>query len=113
MTTPCDALLWATIEDYAGLWELEWELNSLEGSPPQGSNRHAARELVGDLLRRGWVSLYWSEEPDGNLTPIPPEQSAEVLNDDKLWDSPSGWHRVVRVSATPAGEAAYRAATKQ
>jgi hypothetical protein len=36
MTTPRDALLWATVEDYAGLWELEWELNSLEGAPPTG-----------------------------------------------------------------------------
>lgn len=112
MTTPRDALLWATIEDYAGLWELEWELNSLEGAPPKGANRQAARDLLGELLGRGWVSLYWSEEPDGELSPIPSEQSTEVLNDDKLWDPPSGWHRVVRVSATPAGEAAYVAATK-
>jgi hypothetical protein len=84
----------------------------LDGAPPKGSNRRAARDLLGELLERGWVTLYWSEEPDGKLSPIPSEQSTEVLNDEKLSDAPSGWHRVVRVSATPAGEAAYEAAAK-
>ena len=103
-----DALLWASIEDYAGLWELELELNLLDGVPPKVSNREDARNLLADLVGRAWISLYWSEEPNGSRTPIPSEDYAGILNDDALWDPPSSWHRVVRVSATPEGEAAYQ-----
>ncbi|OKI21591.1 hypothetical protein A6A25_09910 [Saccharothrix sp. CB00851] len=104
--------LWQAIEDYSGLWEVVWELNTLH---PDGSARFhgdLARAAVDDLVRRDWVELFHSQEPDVGLEKVRPEDVPRVLADPANWEEPARDGRCVRMSATPAGEDAYRALTR-
>ena len=39
-------LLWATIEEYAGLWELHWEVNSALKVISASKNKELARKIL-------------------------------------------------------------------
>ena len=95
------AILWAAIEGDAGLWELEWELNTLNGDAP--TNRVDAREIVNDLLARGLVTI---SVADGGSSPVPLSgaEARHVLDRDDAWE-PKGADDtgVVRVNATEEG----------
>lgn len=101
-------LLWAAIEDYSGLWEMVWELNAVEPGVGEARHRDVAARLVRDFLDRGWAGLYWCQEPYGETTAVPGERAEAVLGDPASWEPPAADAVSVRVSATEAGEAAYR-----
>jgi hypothetical protein len=99
-------VLWLAIEDYSGLWEVLWELNTR--FPKESiTNRDRARETVRELLRRRLVDLYWSEEPYGDPIRIPFQEAEAVLDDERNWEEPVPKDRSVRIGATETGEEVY------
>jgi hypothetical protein len=99
-------VLWLAIEDYSGLWEVVWELNT-RLPRRTNSNVETARQVVRELLRRGWIDLYWSQEPYGDPIRIPAEEAEEVLNNDRNWQAPSAGMRSVRIGASETEEEVY------
>jgi hypothetical protein len=112
MTDLLPIVLWLAIEDYSGLWEVVWELNTrFPGNDP--SNRRRARETVRVLLDRGLLDLYWSQEPLGDPVRISAEEAQALLDDDRFWEEPVAGGRSVRIGATEAGEEAYEDLARQ
>jgi hypothetical protein len=51
------ATLWASIEDYFGLWEVVWELKSEPLKEPDDECLETAQRIVRRLLRQRWDAL--------------------------------------------------------
>lgn len=103
-------ILWAAIEDYCGLYEVLWELNTTHPHVPEVDRRRAAKECISAMLRRGWLNLCWMRwgtgESRANL--IPPSEHAEILSSGHSWEpAPGRGKPYVVIDATPAGKRAY------
>src|SRR6185312_10897737 len=60
-------ILWATIEDYPGLWEILWEINfSINGSSIT-ENKKIVQALLIDFFNKGLIEFFWCIEPYENL----------------------------------------------
>lgn len=101
-------ILWACIEDYAGLWELLWEANTEFPNECAADRELATQRLVRSFHNKGLVTLYRCQEPYGELTQIGPDQVSGLLEDRRNWEAPDIRGLSIRASATKAGEAAYR-----
>lgn len=103
-----EKLLWASIEDYCGLWELVWEMNTLYPDNSSEKSQHMAFQGTLYLLSRDLVALFYCEEPYGSMTAIViGDNYVDFLRDLKIWEAPSPGSCSVRVSATAAGEKYY------
>jgi len=100
-------LLWAAVEDYAGLWEAVWELRSVHPGASTESLESTAQEILTKLLVEGRIELFWCEEPYGDITLIPQAQARQILESSTAWDEPTENAVSVRFSATEAGEDHY------
>ena len=104
---PVKALLWAGIEDYAGLWEAVWELNSLRPQAQESENRSSAKRLVCELLKDGHVRLFESREPYEDVTPLPTNEIELVIGQPENWEEPAPKGVSIRFGTTPSGERVY------
>jgi hypothetical protein len=101
-------LLWAAVEDYAGLWTAPWELRALHPEQSSQDLVARARPILGRFLEGGLIHLYSCQEPDGEPILIDDLKAAELLEAEESWDEPSDDWLVTLFSATPEGEAAYK-----
>lgn len=99
-------LLWLGIEDYSGLWEAVWELNT-RAPEEETSNAALARRSLQDYLRQGWIELFECEEPEGDLRQLSTTAAMAALQRDGAWKEPAPGTRSIRFSTTPKGESAY------
>lgn len=99
--------LWQAIEGYSGLWEVVWELNTLEPDSDAHEHHELAVAAVRELASRGWIELFTSLEPGGEPELVPRAQIETVLAHSANWDEPQPRSRSARISATEAGQAAY------
>lgn len=72
-------LLWAAVEDYAGMWEAVWELRSIHPEASAESLESTAREILTQLIDQGDIELYWCQEPYRETTLIPEDQARRIL----------------------------------
>ena len=101
-------LLWSSIEDYCGLWELVWEFNTLHPNNSFHKNWGIAYRGVLYSLSKEFIELFYCQEPYGNMTRINGINSyVDFLQDPKIWEPPLSRARSVRISATKAGEQYY------
>ena len=101
-------LLWASIEDYCGLWELVWELNALHPHNSLQENQYMALQGTLYCLSKDLMALFYCQEPYGKVTKVKVTGSYDdFLQDPKIWQSPSPGTQSVRVSATKLGEKYY------
>lgn len=101
-------ILWASIEDYAGLWDAVWELRSSHPELSTDELLTRASTVVADLIARGFVALYRYQEPDGELEAIPESQYSAVLDAPDHWEPPEWGGISIRFGATAVGKQAYR-----
>ncbi|MBN1981662.1 MAG: hypothetical protein JW795_09030 [Chitinivibrionales bacterium] len=92
-------ILWASIEDYAGLWELLWEFNNDSAEITE----HEIRQATVELLLKQFLELYFCKEPYGEMTKIDSGWKDLLLND-KYWKIPENNAVSIRVSATEIGK---------
>lgn len=97
------AILWAAIEDYNGLWEIPWELNSIDEKYPSALPLNIAKILLKEEL----INLYYCQEPYGEMTLISSLEVQKVLLDIKYWEAPLEDSISIRFSATEKGEKLY------
>lgn len=106
-------ILWAAIEDYAGLWELIWELATSCPEVSELERRSVAQRVVRDLLEHNWIDLYERIEIGGKEQLVPRARWDELLSDEANWHEPSTESTEVLIGATPAGEEFYAAKTNR
>lgn len=102
-----EAVLWLAVEDYAGLWEVTWELRALHSHLPEKELLEKSRLTIVTFLTLDWVQLYRCQEPYGDLTVVPAREAETVTRLDASWEMPQPEGISIRIGATPTGEEAY------
>jgi hypothetical protein len=100
-------ILWAAIEDFAGLWELVWELATICPKVAEPDRRSVAERTVRDLLERSCIELYVRSEIGGNEQLVPRARWDQLLSNEANWLEPSTSSIEVLVGATGVGEKVY------
>lgn len=96
-------VLWATIEDYVGLWEIPWEFGKEKEQP----SRSKLTEVLSQLIDQGYVELFRCQEPYGELEKV--EQSPKsFLVETTNWEEPIEGSVSIRLSATEKGQEYYK-----
>lgn len=96
-------ILWSSIEDYVGLWELVWELNSSGLS----DSRSLVDSILKYLLKEKLIKLYYSKWGKDELLEIDNEHVSSLLLDSKYWEAPSLDQLCIKVGSTIKGEEYY------
>lgn len=109
LRTAVEKILWATIEDYCGLWEALWELNTIYPNNSIEKNRSLAKKAIKILVDRGMVKLFFCKEPYGDMIPIAESvRYDDILDKEGYWEAPKEKCESVRASATSSGKAMYK-----
>ena len=104
-------VLWASVEDFVGLWEV---VHLLAGGCPhvaEGERPSVARRTVGALLERGYVRLWRREGSWGRPELLSAEHVAGVLAEAIHWQPPVPDAPNVLVASTAEGRALFLAGT--
>lgn len=102
-------ILWAAIEDYAGLWELLWELATSCPEIAEPDRKPVAERVVRELLEHGCIELYERSGIGGRERRVPKARWNELLSNVANWREPSAESTEVLVGATEEGEEVYAA----
>lgn len=101
-------VLWSTIEDFVGLWEIAWELNSLLSHNDALKNQKMAKKIVDLFLKRDLVRLYFNKWGSEKLEKISLEDTLNILDQKKYWDAPNLNDLCIKVGSTHKGELVYK-----
>lgn len=101
-------LLWACIEDYAGLWELLWEVNSKFPELTDAEKKCMSLEALQLLIEKDFIRLYRCKEPYGKLSELEASVALVALTKEKNWVAPELADVSIRAGATQKGEALYK-----
>lgn len=100
-------ILWATIEDYVGLWEILWELNSLLPQNDQDENKRIAVNILLYFFNKNLIVFYecrWGTDEFLNLCL---NEILKNLKNEKYWNAPKLGENCIRISSTKKGERFY------
>lgn len=95
-------ILFAGIEDYTPLWEIEWELSNKK-------NIHSLLlDKLYEFIKNDYIEIFftiWGN--DDNLKLIDKKDSFEVLNKKENWKPKNIGEQVIVISTTQKGEEYY------
>ena len=98
-------LLWMGDDDWTGLWEAVWAMQSLwpelEGSPAL----EAARQTLKDLLLRDMVYISSFNSESNTECKLLREEALELLTTDDAWKVPDSEKNEFRFATTDKGSA--------
>lgn len=96
-------------EDYTGLYEILWSLNTAYPEMSEKTKLDVAREALSDLVMRGLVELFTATWPPQSYTSVPSSNAFSAIAADSSWAPPPEPPAVFYAfAATPAGEQAYQ-----
>lgn len=98
------SVLWATIEDFSGLWEIVWELNSVN---LQKNNAKLAISILTYLLNNDLIQLYRSKWGEDELSKIQKVEAILLLHKQDSWLIPRIGEICIRAGSTQKGEDYY------
>ena len=95
-------------EDYHGLFEVVWTLNTRFPDVSETVKRQVAELALGDLLNRGLVSLYTTTWPGTIYVPVAAHLARSAISDPASWaPPPEAPGKYYCFAATPEGEQAH------
>lgn len=97
-------ILWSAIEDFIGLWEILWELNSLQNKV---NEKAEAIKIIRLLLDNDLIKLYVSRWGTTKLKELSNEEDIRILADARYWDAPEINQECIKVGSTRKGEDYY------
>ncbi len=105
-------LLSTANEDYTGLYELIWVLNTKFPDAPLGEKYSAAERATRKLLDLGWVRLYRTDLRWQRFEELDTSSAKEALSEPTSWYPVKSWGPesegvLIVFAATEAGEQAY------
>jgi len=100
-------MLWSTIEDFVGLWEIHWELNYIFSENSETENKQTVKKVIQYFLENGLVKFYFSKWGSDTLTEIDFPQSFKMLNEEEYWEAPEMNGMCLKIGSTEKGEKFY------
>jgi hypothetical protein len=100
-------ILWAAIEDYAGLWELSWEFATEFPENSISENRSTVLKKLLELLARKFIAFYRHKWGSESYDIINESDVSNTLFVDANWEPPEIGQVCIVISATKLGETAY------
>lgn len=100
-------ILWSTIEDFVGLWEINWELRVLLPANNNTQNKVIAKKIIEHFLENGLVTLYYSKWGDQEIENIPLVEAKYLLNQNKYWSAPAIGETCIKIGITDKGSLFY------
>ena len=95
-------------EDYCGLWEVRWRLQTIFPGIEDSTIRGLAADTVSELFQRGWIGVFTGSNLGTNdVRPVTGDEAARVLREPASWDDPTDATKTLMIAATAEGEAAY------
>jgi hypothetical protein len=105
-------ILWAGVDDWTGLWEVVWDIQTkwpeLAGHPAE----EMARSLLRGLLAQGLVYLCYFKHEGNSERPVGTEEAYELMENEENW-LPVADREHVRFATTEAGEKEMHRLEKQ
>ncbi len=95
-------LLWASIEDYAMIWQLDWEFEINE-KPSQNE----IKEVLEYMLKTNLIRLYYTKGISDEPQLIDSNQTSTILEDPNIWKTKEWSETQICISATIEGEKLY------
>lgn len=81
-----DAILEMAREDWCGLHEIVWRMNTVQPEVPEVDKITAARSVVQSLLNRGAIQIGWLTWPEARSpTPIASAETQPLLDNPNSW----------------------------
>jgi hypothetical protein len=80
-------------EDYYGLWELIWALNTAHPEIDEATKVAAAASAIVPLLQEGAIRLYRGEWRDNAFAPLELSEAIRLVTDTTAWDPPPNGSR--------------------
>jgi hypothetical protein len=75
-------------EDYTGLYEIIWSLNTHYPDVPRETKMTAARGVMLDLLQSGEIALYKTRWASNEYVAVPPSEALTVAQSAEAWGDP-------------------------
>lgn len=104
-----NALLTAANEDFCGLYQAIWELNTLFPTMSIGDKYKLAEAALESLLSKGLIQLERMDTAPQlpAYTPLDPAKAAEIFGDPTSWYPEYPEHIQIGFSATQKGKEAW------
>jgi hypothetical protein len=87
-------------EDYVGLWEFEWRVNTVTPGLDVPIIRQALRAALTSLLEQNSLRFYKGVAFTGEEVELKPEDAHRVLSDDRQWEPVANGAEHIRVATT-------------
>jgi hypothetical protein len=100
-------ILWSTIEDFVGLWEILWELNSLLPENSQKENQEISKKILRYFLKQDLVTIYLSKWGSDERKAKDSNEALNLIENDNYWNPPAINELCVKVGNTEKGEKCY------
>jgi len=100
-------ILWSTIEDFVGLWEILWELNSALPEKSQKENQEKARRILRYFLEQSLVTFYMNKWGSDELEKLYFNEALKLLEDEKYWNAPAVNELCIKIGNTEKGKNFY------
>jgi len=100
-------ILWSAIEDFVGLWEILWELNSVLTDKSQEENQEIARKILRYFLEQNLITFYVSKWGSDKLEELDFGEALKLIEDKKYWNAPSINELCIKIGNTEKGEKFY------
>ena len=89
-------------DDYTGLYEIIWSLNTHYPDVAREAKFTAARSIVLDLLKRGDISLFTTRWCTNQFDPVPSNEALDLAAQSTSWDDPTDDPYVCYATLQPA-----------
>jgi hypothetical protein len=100
-------LLWSTIEDFVGLWEILWEMKSILPDRTQAENHEIAKTILKIFLEQNLIKFYAGKWGSDELEEVDFNGALKNIEDEKLWKAPEINELCIRIGNTEKGEKFY------
>jgi uncharacterized protein (UPF0248 family) len=91
-------VLWATTEDYIGLYPENDEMK----------NEEIAKRILGDFIKEQLITCYFGKWGTEELKEIPIYEIKDILQEVIYWRPPSVGERCFKIGSTSKGEEYYK-----
>src|SRR5690606_13159168 len=100
-------ILWSTIEDFVGLWEILWELNSVLPQKSRDENHENAKKILKYFLEQNLVTFYLNKWGSDELEELQFDEALKILKEEKYWNAPEINELCIKIGNTDKGEKYY------
>lgn len=76
-------------DDYTGLYEIIWSLNTHYPEIALDTKVEAARKIVLDLLQNREITLFTNRWPTNHFEPVPPENEFQLAAATQAFEDPT------------------------